>query len=59
MIVPGSPYWNLGMGHDKVDVLSDDEALLALISQTSPSGSPMLHCSDHSDSTALRDARIR
>lgn len=27
MIVPGSLYWNLGMGLDKGDVLSDDEAM--------------------------------
>ncbi|ABA88353.1 flavodoxin, putative [Syntrophotalea carbinolica DSM 2380] len=27
MIVPGSLYWNLGMGLDKGDVLKDDEAL--------------------------------
>ncbi|MRR58213.1 MAG: flavodoxin family protein [Deltaproteobacteria bacterium] len=27
MIVPGSLYWNLGMGLDKGDVLGDDEAL--------------------------------
>ncbi len=27
MIVPGSLYWNLGMGLDKGDVLNDDEAL--------------------------------
>jgi len=27
MIVPGSIYWNLGMGLDKGDVLSDDEAM--------------------------------
>jgi multimeric flavodoxin WrbA len=27
MIVPGSIYWNLGMGLDKEDVLRDDEAM--------------------------------
>ena len=27
MIVPGSLYWNLGMGLDKGDVLNDDEAM--------------------------------
>jgi multimeric flavodoxin WrbA len=27
MIVPGSLYWNLGMGLDKGDVLGDDEAM--------------------------------
>jgi multimeric flavodoxin WrbA len=27
MIVPGSLYWNLGMGLDKGDVLSDDESM--------------------------------
>lgn len=27
MIAPGSLYWNLGMGLDKGDVLSDDEAM--------------------------------
>ena len=27
MIVPGSLYWNLGMGLDKGDVLDDDEAM--------------------------------
>lgn len=28
MIVPGSLYWNLGLGTDKGEVLDDDEALL-------------------------------
>lgn len=28
MIVPGSLYWNLGMGLDKGDVLGDDEAMM-------------------------------
>lgn len=52
MIVPGSLYWNLGMGLDKGEVLGDDEALrnmshlgqtiawlgkaMAAISETSP-----------------------
>lgn len=27
MIVPGSIYWNLGMGSDKGQVLGDDEAM--------------------------------
>jgi multimeric flavodoxin WrbA len=27
MIVPGSTYWNLGIGHDKGDVLNDEEGL--------------------------------
>lgn len=27
MIVPGSIYWNLGIGHDKGDVLNDEEGL--------------------------------
>lgn len=27
MIVPGSLYWNLGMGFDKGEVLGDDEAM--------------------------------
>ncbi|HKZ17497.1 MAG TPA: flavodoxin family protein, partial [Geobacteraceae bacterium] len=27
MIVPGSLYWNLGMGLDKGEVLDDDEAM--------------------------------
>lgn len=27
MIVPGSIYWNLGMGHDRGHVLEDDEAM--------------------------------
>ena len=27
MIVPGSLYWNLGVGLDKGDILGDDEAL--------------------------------
>ncbi len=27
MIVPGSIYWNLGMGGDKGQVLGDDEAM--------------------------------
>ena len=27
MIVPGSIYWNLGMGRDKGEVLDDDEAM--------------------------------
>jgi multimeric flavodoxin WrbA len=27
MIIPGSTYWNLGMGHDKGDVLNDAEGL--------------------------------